>query len=452
MGSRVGGAVLFGLAAAGVVAALAAREPAPVPPPERLVFTQVTDPADGAPDWRFPDRSRVVTIDLADPGAEPVVLSKGLEAARAPDVHFDGRRVVFAGRKKAGGPWQIWEASLDGGRPTLLVERCERCTDPVYRADDGVVFVAPAGDGAQMAVYTVAPDDDEPTRITHHPLSDASLGLVADGRVLVATGPASGPTRYYAVRHDGTGAELMYAAPDGATLPGRPHETGRRLVFVERSADGPDRVVSVSQAYPETTREQLATVADGDARSAAPAPDGRVIVAARRAGDAAYGLWRAGAAELEAVVAPSPGVHAVEPIVARPRTRPLGFVSATDPSVGTGALFGVDARLTGLGAVDREAAVLRVWTPAGRLGDVPLAGDGSFHIELPADEPVRLETLDADGATVRGPSAWIWVRPGELRGCVGCHESRALAPMNRLPEAAARPPASLAPGPAGEDS
>ncbi|MDX1674432.1 MAG: hypothetical protein R3314_06545 [Longimicrobiales bacterium] len=451
MTSRVGGAVLLGVAVAGVTAVVAARAPAPEPPPERLVFTEVATPDAGAPSWRFPDRSRIVAVDPADPTAEPVVLSPGFAAARAPDVHFDGRRIVFAGRRQADGPWQIWETSLDGGRPTLLVEGCERCTDPVYRADDGVVFVAPAGDGSRMAVYTVAPGDEEPTRITHHPLSDASLGLVSDGRVLIATGPASGPTRYYAVRHDGTGAELMYAAPDGATLPGRPHETGRRLVFVERSAAGPDRVVAVSQAYPETSRQPLATLPDGDVHSAFPAPDGTVIVAARRAGESSYGLWRAGGAELTPLVRPAAGVHAVEPVLVRPRTRPLGFVSATDPSAGTGAIFGVDARLTGLGAVDDGAVALRVRSPARELGVVPLARDGSFHIELPADEPVRFETLDADGATVRGPSAWIWVRPGELRGCVGCHESRALAPTNRLPDAAARPPVSLAVDPE-EDS
>ncbi len=103
----------------------------------------------------------------------------------------------------------------------------------------------------------------------------------------------------------------------------------------------------------------------------------------------------------------------------------------------------MDARLTGLASVDTGAAVLRVRSTAGELGEVPLAVDGSFHVELPANTPLQLETRDGDGRLVRGPSAWIWVRPGELRGCVGCHESRVLAPENRLPVAAARPAVPL---------
>lgn len=455
--TRRSGAILAIGATVVTAAALVGPSPEPGTPGDLLVFTQVAVAGDGAePDWRYPARSRIVALDLADLDAEPVVLTPGLAAARAADVHFDGRRIVFAGRREVDGPWQIWEAGLDGAGSRLLVERCQRCTDPVYRPDDGVVYVAPsAEDSSRMATYTVAPGGDRPVRITHHPLSDESLGLVSDGRVLIATGTADSATRYYAVRHDGTGAELMYGSPDSAVLTARAHETGERgLVFLERTGAG-DRVVSISQAYPETSREVWTAPAGAELRSVFPAPDGTVIVSARRDGDALYGLWRTDPGSgVSRVRAPAPGFHLVEPILARARARPLGFVSATDPGAGSGTFFGTNARLTGMGSRDTAAAVLRVSTPDGRLGDVPLAGDGSFHVELPADVPVRLETLDADGITVRGPSAWIWLRPGEMRGCVGCHESRTLAPENRLPEAAARPPVSLvdgrAPGAAGE--
>jgi hypothetical protein len=90
-------------------------------------------------------------------------------------------------------------------------------------------------------------------------------------------------------------------------------------------------------------------------------------------------------------------------------------------------------------AAPRSVAV-RVSSLDGIVGEVPLEADGSFYIELLADTPVRIETLDEDGSTVRGPSAWIWVRPGERRGCIGCHEDRELAPENRVPMAVrARP-------------
>ena len=59
----------------------------------------------------------------------------------------------------------------------------------------------------------------------------------------------------------------------------------------------------------------------------------------------------------------------------------------------------------------------------------------SFYIELDADMPVRFQTIDKDGEVLRGPSAWIWLRPGERRSCIGCHEDRELAPENKVPEA-----------------
>lgn len=449
MTTRAATALSIPLVVAGIAVAVLASTPQPAESPARplLVFTEVPGPAAAAD--RFPDASRIVALDLSAPGAEPVVLTEGFAAARAPAVHFDGSRMVFAGRRAAEGPWQIWEMDLEAREPRLLVPSCVRCTDPIYRADDGVVFVAPAAQGsARLAVYTVAPGDDEATRITHHPYSDAALGLVADGRVVVATGAApSGPTAYYALRHDGTGAELMYRHPEGSVLIGRAHETGRRLVFVERprGAERP-RVVSISQAYPATSRREILSPPEGRIHSVVPTPDGSLIASYRGPGKPTYGLWRMGPDGGREPVLADDGYSAIEPVLAAPRERPLGFVTATDPAAETGRFFGFDARLGGLGSIDSAATVLRVRTQDGRLGDVPLAADGSFHIELPPDTPVRLETLDSLGNVIAGPSAWIWVRPGELRGCVGCHESRARAPDNRLPLAADRPAVPLGEG------
>lgn len=83
----------------------------------------------------------------------------------------------------------------------------------------------------------------------------------------------------------------------------------------------------------------------------------------------------------------------------------------------------------------------------GLLGEVPLAADGSFLLDLPADVPLRFETVDSHGRLVRGPSAWLWVRPNEKRGCVGCHENPELAPEDRVPDALNAAPVSLAPVP-----
>jgi hypothetical protein len=67
------------------------------------------------------------------------------------------------------------------------------------------------------------------------------------------------------------------------------------------------------------------------------------------------------------------------------------------------------------------------------LGEAPVEKDGSFYVELQANEPVRFELLDEKGQTIVAERSWIWTRPGEQRGCPGCHGDKALAPENRWP-------------------
>ena len=64
------------------------------------------------------------------------------------------------------------------------------------------------------------------------------------------------------------------------------------------------------------------------------------------------------------------------------------------------------------------------------VGTAATEADGSFHIEVPADTTLHLQTLDANGMAIETQLTWIWVRPGERRFCVGCHEGRDTALPN----------------------
>jgi hypothetical protein len=94
------------------------------------------------------------------------------------------------------------------------------------------------------------------------------------------------------------------------------------------------------------------------------------------------------------------------------------------------------------------AAALRVFTelsPGERhdLGTVPVAADGSVLVRLPVKVPLGFDTLDADGHVLRHQPAFVWLHPGENRGCVGCHERRNHAPKNVRPLATQSPPSQL---------
>jgi cytochrome c553 len=70
--------------------------------------------------------------------------------------------------------------------------------------------------------------------------------------------------------------------------------------------------------------------------------------------------------------------------------------------------------------------------------------DGSFNLEIPANTPVQLQTVDGDGLALR-TCTWIWVRNHESRGCIGCHEDGELVPENRFAQALGQPSVNLCP-------
>ncbi|OQB84778.1 MAG: translocation protein TolB [Planctomycetes bacterium ADurb.Bin126] len=84
------------------------------------------------------------------------------------------------------------------------------------------------------------------------------------------------------------------------------------------------------------------------------------------------------------------------------------------------------------------------------LGTVPIQADGSFYVRVPADTPIRFELLDADENILVHETEFNSVRPGEVKGCAGCHESRSRTanrtlPAGRLPEAMRKAPALALP-------
>jgi len=85
-------------------------------------------------------------------------------------------------------------------------------------------------------------------------------------------------------------------------------------------------------------------------------------------------------------------------------------------------------------------------THARVLGTVPLAADGSFFAEVPADRLLQLQVLDADRQVVGNQLIWMYVRPGETRGCIGCHERPNSTQLtDHYPLAAAVEPVRLLP-------
>ena len=68
------------------------------------------------------------------------------------------------------------------------------------------------------------------------------------------------------------------------------------------------------------------------------------------------------------------------------------------------------------------------------LGTAPVEKDGSFFVQVPTEEPLQIELLDAAGKSLKREAGFFYMRRGEQRGCVGCHAGPETAPENAVPQ------------------
>jgi len=76
------------------------------------------------------------------------------------------------------------------------------------------------------------------------------------------------------------------------------------------------------------------------------------------------------------------------------------------------------------------------------LGTVPVEPDGSAYFTVPADRFVYFQLLDEKRMMVQSMRSGTIIRPGEVQGCVGCHEDRRTTALNVAREAFRRPPST----------
>jgi len=69
------------------------------------------------------------------------------------------------------------------------------------------------------------------------------------------------------------------------------------------------------------------------------------------------------------------------------------------------------------------------------LGYAEIQPDGSAKVEVPADVPLTLAVVDAEGRAFQMHTGWVQARPGETLQCAGCHSSHMQdrKPVNRGP-------------------
>lgn len=78
-------------------------------------------------------------------------------------------------------------------------------------------------------------------------------------------------------------------------------------------------------------------------------------------------------------------------------------------------------------------------------GEVDVEEDGSAMFEVPANTPIFIQPLDADGKALQVMRSWFTAMPGETLSCIGCHEDRNTLPVPKSSMASKKAPQQITP-------
>lgn len=437
---------------------------------------------------------------LVSPDGATRVLSEGLHSACDPDVSFDGKRILLAGKRTANEPWSIFEMAVDGSGVRQITRGSQDCRQPGWQSTlftitasepwRQITFVSTpdgavneCGGAPATSLYSCRLDGSEVRRLTYNLSSDLDPAILADGRLLLASWQRStldhgplGRIGLFAIQVDGMDA-AAFCLGVGKRVKHMPCATTRGLaVFVETDQapwDGAGTLACTELRRPLHTYRALTAESDGLFHTPSALPDGTILVSRRPAdGSGTLGVWRLDpASKRRDLVFDDPRRHEIQAKAVSPRAEPDGrssVIKADDP---WGKLFCLDVRQSDLkgwgrlppGTAKRLRVLEGVPRKAGEtsaaaggaallalrrvLGEVQIEADGSFNVRVPAGTALELQVLDADGLAL-GRCGWIWAMHHEPRGCIGCHEDPELTPPNVLVSAVAVPsvPVALAPG------
>jgi hypothetical protein len=415
---------------------------------------------------------KLYLLKIADPEATPQLLvDAGQGAIGSPAASYDGRSLYAAMALDGDSFFHIYRVPLDGGPPQRLTDGPFHDIDPAELPDGRIVFTSTRigsfeeyHNPPSRALFVMQSDGSEIEPITFTPIFDNEPKVMADGRLaFIRTDNffdrAKVETQIHAIRPDGTDGHTEVGADVGA-------DYGVRLRALGYGSpaplpDGKLACISSRGNFIASSggREPSFQRLPNGLGDLAALPDGRLLATVLRPDS------RQMHSDVIAVIDPRDGsvvpifesaegsVHS--PIFVGSQPRPPVLADVVDRQrlgiwgnpAATGFLYCQNARFTRKIKADwQQIRAVRVLAAkalttrsshshivhAGHetveLGTVPIAPDGSFYVEVPADTPLALQAVDAEGRSELNEMSWIYVRPGERRSCVGCHAGRTATP------------------------
>ena len=377
---------------------------------------------------RFPSGAEIFVNN--ESGRRPLVAK--FAASADPSVSFDGERVLFAGKARAGDPWQIWEIDLAGGVPRPIASFPEDCIRPFYLPDDRVVYARKIA--GRFVIETKELASNKTLDLTYIPSNALPTDVLRDGRILFeSTYPlgSEGNAEIYTVYSDGSGIESYRCDHGTSRYAAKQHSSGDTVFATSRGL----------ARFTSALAQQVSIAGPGGeyAGDIAETAAGEWLMAWRPDAKAPFQLmrWSPGARDLKPVRVEQ-GANVLEPVAVAPRPIPNRHPSGLHdwPNANLLCLNAYTSKFK-LPAGSIHSVRLYTRDDSGHprvLGTAPVERDGSFFVQVPSEQPLQFELLDASGKSMSHEAGYFWMRRGEQRVCVGCHAGPETAPENAVPQ------------------
>jgi hypothetical protein len=422
-----------------------------------ILFVQTPVYVPGPLAQRFPKGSAIALLSFSRQHSV-ALLTNDFFAAADPQVNFDATKLLFSGQKDRASHWQIWEMDLNGANKRQVTQCSADCLRAAYLPADEIAFTVEDSSQKQflssLAVVKIDGSGFHP--ITFGTASFQLETVLRDGRI-VASAPwplrsadETGAARlFYTLRPDGTAIESYRCEHRAKTIQADAEELADgSLLFVRKAISGSlagGELARISQGASGATPLGPSQALYQSPRQLS---TNELIVAKQRlvATNSArrFDLYlmnlKTGA--LGERLYADEKLSSIQPIPVAPHEIPKHYWNTLNPESSTGNLISLNSYLSAdeaRGRISTPISRVRVFTvnPSDgqerNLGEAPVESDGSFFIKVPANAPVRFVLLDVRNQIIREEHGWVWARPGEQRGCTGCHGDKAVAPDNHWP-------------------
>jgi len=422
-------------------------------------------------------------------GQLKVLLNDPKGGVRDPQMYYDGKKILFSYRPGGTAVYHLYEIDVDGSGLKQLTDGPDDDIEPTYLPDDNILFSSArcrrfvnCWYSRVTTLYKCDAEGKHIRMLSSNNDHDNTPWVLPDGRVLYMRWEYVDRSQVHfhhlwAMNPDGTGQMVYFGNEfggivmlDAKPIPGtnkvvasfspghgRPEHVGP-VVVVDPSR-GPDTLTSTRQIGkkgnyrdPYALSEDCFLVAEGY----------RILVMDGQGNTEV--LYEVPQADRQMEC------HEPRPLCGRPRepviparidlSQPTGRLVMEDVYAGRnmpGVARGEIKKLLVLQQVPKPVnfsggmeplTIGGSFTLAKILGTVPVEADGSAYMELPALRSLFFVALDERDMSVKRMQSFCILQPGEMMGCVGCHEQRSKVPHFK-PDLAAfgKPPSQVTPIP-----